>query len=146
LSKIEIDGDLPGVGVAYNPFLPADQLVVENIRLEQKLSFKSLNTVYLQIGVDENAFIAGLDTIRKLRKDITIIASVMVPTAFSLSRFEMRPWKGVVLPEEFSQSMEDAIHINKKYCTLLSKHNIEPLYSLNVITEQCIETIKNLTT
>jgi hypothetical protein len=131
-------------GVAYNPFLEGRDLEEEHARLEVKLKSEKVDAVYLQIGLSESKLLDGLQLIRSLNPGVTVYGSVMVPTSFSLSRFEMRPWKGIALPAEFTESNVRAVEMTRKYLNVLKSQSVEPLYSLNVISNDGLESLSEI--
>jgi 5,10-methylenetetrahydrofolate reductase len=133
-------------GVAYNPFLSGDELQQENERLEKKLDFPMVNSVYLQIGFDEKKLQEAVTFIKKIRPKINIIASIFVPTPYTLSKFEFRPWKGVFLPEGFTTNYENSLKMCKKYLDFSTSLGLTPLFSINSLTNQTIEAFTKLTT
>jgi hypothetical protein len=135
---------LPAMSVAFNPFLDGEDLIVEQTRLIEKLQFDFVKNIYLQIGFDEKKLKSGVSFLRKQEKNVAIFGSVLVPTAHVIKKFDIKPWKGIVLPEEYTSSLETALEMSKTYTKIIKKMDITPLYSINVITDDGIESLGNI--
>jgi hypothetical protein len=137
----DVEG-LPAMSVAFNPFLEGEDLIVEQTRLIEKLQFDFVKNIYLQIGFDEKKLKSGVSFLRKQEKNVAIFGSVLVPTPHVIKKFDTKPWKGVMLPEEYTSSIETAMEMSKVYTKMIKKMDITPLYSINVITDDGVESLK----
>jgi hypothetical protein len=114
----------PRIAIAYNPFLSGEELEQENQLLQDKIKTNLISSVYLQIGIDTDAIQKGVDYIRLLRPNIDIYMSLMNPSPIRLAQFKYRPWKGVILSQEYLDSSQKAKEINQHLYDLAQKLNI----------------------
>lgn len=112
---------------AYNPF--AEDMKEENNRLKLKLKFDFTTEVYLQLGEDPAKMVKGVEYIRKLRKDIKIIGSVLYPTTKILNALTFRPIYGVFYSQKFLNDMDYAKQQMQNYQKILKEQNCEILLS-----------------
>jgi hypothetical protein len=124
LSKHYQSEQLPRLAVAYNPFLTGIDLEIENNTIETKLKSGIISSVYLQIGIDLTIIKESIKYLRQLQPNLNIYLSLMKPTPTRLSQFQYRPWKGVNLPQEYLQSVSNAIKINKSIYNLAQELNV----------------------
>ena len=82
--------------------------------------------------------------IRKLLPNAKIEGSLIVATAFLMARFKFRPWKGVMVSEEFMSSAEAANVINKRLIKEYANLDIKPIYGVNTITPDTIQALNIL--
>jgi hypothetical protein len=94
------------IGVAYNPY--SKNLELENQRLIAKLQFSKVNQVWLQLGQDCQKLITAVEFIRKLKTDIQIVNSILMPNPKLLQSLKFRPWSGVYYSEEFYEDISFA--------------------------------------
>lgn len=113
LKTLYTDQVLPKIAIAYNPFLIARALEVENIRLFNKLQTGIISSVYFQIGIDINIIQKAVLELRKIQPNIKIYLSLINPTPSRLAQLRYRPWKGVYLATEYLSSTEIANNINQ---------------------------------
>ena len=97
--------------VAYN--CQSVNQALENKRLILKLKYKFVKKVYIQITDEIEKITAAINFIRSLRPNILIAVCLFQPWEISLARFKFRPWKGVVLSENFLVSSENAEIVNQ---------------------------------
>ncbi len=94
--------------VAYNPFLSGTDLDTENHRLKQKLSCKTVQRVYIQIGVSEQITEQAIQDIRAIRPDVAVSVCVMYPNQRLLQNWSFRPWHGVFLTQHYIKNIDFA--------------------------------------
>jgi hypothetical protein len=114
----------PRIAIAYNPFLLGKELGQENQLLQDKIKTALISSVYLQIGIDSDAIRKGVEYIRLLQPSTDIYISLMNPSPIRLTQFKYRPWKGVLLSEEYINSSQKAQEINQDLYDLAKKLNI----------------------
>jgi 5,10-methylenetetrahydrofolate reductase len=132
------------LAVAYNPFYTDSKLDEENARLALKAKTGFVDKVYLQIGTDIDSLKNGIALIRKLLPKATIGGSLMLPTAFLMSRFAVRPWTGVVVSEEFLGSVEGAQKVNKELLLEYKKLEVKPIFGVYTITPDSLTALNAL--
>ncbi|MBC7472589.1 MAG: hypothetical protein H7196_05030 [candidate division SR1 bacterium] len=132
------------LAVAYNPFYSNEELVKENERLEKKALSGIVDNVYLQIGTNTNALKKGAELIKKLLPNALIEGSLIVATTFLMNRFKFRPWKGVMVSDEFMSSAEAANIINKRLLKEYGVLSIKPIYGVYTITPDTMEALTKL--
>lgn len=114
----------PHIAIAYNPFLSGEELQQENQLLKDKVKTGLVSSVYLQIGIDSDAIQQAVEYIRLLQPNTDIYISLMDPSPIRLAQFKYRPWKGVILSEEYLNSSQKAQEINQNLYNLAKKLNI----------------------
>lgn len=114
----------PRIAIAYNPFFTDEELVQENQLLQEKLKTGIVSSIYLQIGINSDDIQQAVDYIRLLQPSSNIYISLMNPSPIRLAQFKYRPWKGVVLSEEYLDSSQKAQEINQHLYDLAQKLNI----------------------
>jgi hypothetical protein len=124
LSKNYQSEQLPKLAVAYNPFLTDIDLETENNAIETKIQSGIISSVYLQIGIDLTKISESVQYLRQLQPNLDIYLSLMNPTPTRLAQFNYRPWKGVDLPQDYLQSIGNAIKINKSIYNLAKELNV----------------------
>ena len=124
LCKTYQSEQLPQLAVAYNPFLTGLDLEIENNTIETKVTSGIISSVYLQIGIDLTKIRESVQYLRQLQPNLDIYLSLMNPTPTRLAQFNYRPWKGVYLPKEYLQSVNNAIQINESIYNLAQELNV----------------------
>ena len=114
----------PRIAIAYNPFLSDEELEQENNLLTNKIKTGLISSVYLQIGIDIPTIQKAVTFIQSLQSDITIYISLMNPTPLRLAQFKYRPWKGVMVSQEYLASSQRAQEINQSLYQLAKELNI----------------------
>ena len=120
-------------GVAFNPYLPADEMKLERKRLQQKVETGLVSTVYLQFGTD----------LKKLKTEITalvsnsrhrfnIVGSVFIPSRQFLLNFDFVHGESVLF--QYLNDIEYAMTFTQNLFRAYAHLNIEPL----------VETLKGL--
>jgi hypothetical protein len=132
------------LAIAYNPFFTDQELENENIRLEKKALVGIVDDVYLQIGTDTNSLKKGIELVRKILPNALVEGSLIVATTFLMSRFKFRPWKGVMVSEEFMSSAEAANVINKRLIEEYKKLDVKPIYGVYTITSDTLQSLNIL--
>jgi len=102
----------PKVSVAYNPYLPAGEIEVENQRLQEKLDSGLVSGVYLQLGEDADALINGISLVRSLSQ-VEILAAILTPSAGTIARLKENTWPGVYY-KTFYEGEEAAKSVNSR--------------------------------
>lgn len=118
------------VAVAFNPFLPAGEIAKEEARLRQKLEYKFVNKVYLQIGIDSEKAAAAARFARSCRPEVQVYACLLVPTTPILKSLKSLPWKGVTLPKQYLDQPVQAKQMTVHYLEGLLKADIKPYMEL----------------
>jgi len=124
LSKNYQSEKLPQLAVAYNPFLTELDLEIENNTIENKVTSGIISSFYLQIGIDLTKIKESIQYLRQLQPNLNIYLSLINPTPTRLAQFQYRPWKGVYLPQEYLQSVSNAIKINESIYNLAQELNV----------------------
>jgi hypothetical protein len=124
LSKNYQSEKLPQLAVAYNPFLTGLDLEIENNTIETKIQSGIISSFYLQIGIDLTKIKESIQYLRQLQPNLNIYLSLINPTPTRLAQFQYRPWKGVYLPQEYLQSVSNAIKINESIYNLAQELNV----------------------
>lgn len=114
----------PRIAIAYNPFLSGEELEKENQLLQDKIKTGLITSVYLQIGIDSDAIQQAVEYIRLLQSNTNIYISLMNSSPIRLAQFKYRPWKGVLLSQEYLESSQKAQEINQDLYDLAKKLNI----------------------
>ncbi len=133
------------IAVCYNPYHldPADQ-DRENSRLLSELATGCISRIYLSFGTNLDKLKTGIDFCRNAaqlmihEKDksfnnatpISMVGSLFVPTAQRIAMQKTRPWKGVMLGQEFisDSSGDQASALVSEMVKLYQKHDIELLW------------------
>jgi hypothetical protein len=124
LIKTHRSEQLPKIAVAYNPFLTGLDLETENSFIKTKIQSGIISSVCLQIGIDLTIIRESVQYLRQLQPNLDIYLSLMNPTPTRLAQFNYRPWKGVYLPKEYLQSVNNAIEINKSIYNFAKEMNV----------------------
>jgi hypothetical protein len=93
-------------GVAYNPY--SKDLELENQRLIAKLQYSNVNKVWLQLGQDCQKLTTAVEFIRKIKPEIKITNSILMPNPKLLQSLKFRPWSGVYYTGEFYDNIDFA--------------------------------------
>ncbi len=111
------------ISVAYN--CNSHDQIKENNHLIKKLECGVVNKVYIQITDNVEKIITGINFIISLNPKLTISVCIFEPAKLSLAKFIFRPWKGVVLSNNFLSNFQTASSINKQNMELLQKFDVE---------------------
>ena len=134
--------NLPKLGVAYNPYQPdLEMLEVENHRLRSKIRTGIVTSVWLEFGTDLKKLQKGVDYVKALDKDVKLHGSVFIPNTHFLTKFELKPWKGVYLSEQYLESSEKAMEFTKELVKEYKRLNIEPLILNPIKTENDVRNL-----
>jgi hypothetical protein len=117
------------VGVAYNCNLGELQQE-ENDRLKEKLNYKFVKSVYIQITDDLDRIEQGIKYIRSLNKTVKIALCVLKPSNSLLNSLKLRPWKGVKLSQSYLDDLNRAQSINNWNVKMLKKYEIDYLITV----------------
>jgi hypothetical protein len=104
-----INSDI-NIGVAYNCNI--DNQEEENKRLASKLAHSCVKSVYIQITDNLGKIERGIMLIRSLRPDVRIAICVVKPSHSLFNSLKLRPWKGVVLSEQYLNNLNFANSTN----------------------------------
>lgn len=124
------DNYLPTLAVAYNPFFPFEkQQEVERERLIQKLETNQVDKIYLQFGTNLETLQLSLQWLSEMRTkyDVSLSASIFLPTKKLIAQQKFRPWNGVFLSEEFLNSPENAYSIVVQMMKMYKEYDVEIL-------------------
>jgi 5,10-methylenetetrahydrofolate reductase len=102
------------IAVAFNPY-KRENLREEKLRLKSKLKHGFVKGAYFQIGIDQDRFKKGVKFVRNIRGDVRLKSCLVIPTQSFLSKFKIRPWKGVHFGEKYLNDLEFARKKLKKY-------------------------------
>ena len=127
--RVEIE---PKMSVAYNPFFPEEQdLVDERRRLEQKLETGLVSKVYLQFGTDLDRLRSSLQELKAMQAQaehsFDICGSIFLPTKKLIAQQKFRPWNGVFLSDEFLSGEAGARGTVLQMMKLYEEHGCEIL-------------------
>ncbi len=122
--------EYPNIAVAYNPFLQGIDLEDENTRLNAKIKTGIISSIYLQIGINTDTIRKAVEYIRYLQPNLAIYISIMNANPARLAQFRFRPWKGVFLPPEYTNSADNAQKINQSLYQLAKELNIGVIQGL----------------
>lgn len=112
------------IAIAYNPFLLDEELEQENNLLTNKIKTGLISSVYLQIGIDIPTIQKAVAFIQSLQADIAIYISLMNSSPLRLAQFKYRPWKGVMVSQEYLASSQRAQEINQSLYQLAQELNL----------------------
>jgi hypothetical protein len=101
-----VDDSHLNIGVAYNPY--SKTLEQEKQRLIAKLKYSKVNKVWLQLGQDCYKLITAVEFIRKLKPEIQITNSILMPNPKLLQSLKFRPWSGVYYTDKFYNDIKFA--------------------------------------
>jgi hypothetical protein len=128
---------------AFNPYiLNPDFLEKEKLRLQEKIATGLISGVYLQIGSDVTRIPPAVEYIRSLKKDLEIYGGVVVPNQRFLQNFQFRPWRGVVLNEEYLVNLDIAMVATSEILNTFEAHNIIPNITVLPFNTKSIEEFK----
>jgi 5,10-methylenetetrahydrofolate reductase len=130
------------IGVAYNPFLKdSQQKQLEQDRLENKLQYEFVKTVYLQLGEDITAYNQAINLIRNLRPDAHIVAAVLNPLATKvIASIKFRPWNGVYYSQAYLSDLDFRIGATTRIFNLLETYKVQVLLEFYSKIEDIIVT------
>jgi len=130
------------VAVAYNPFLPGDELETEKTNLQRKLASNKVDKVYLQFGTDVAAVRQALQG--PLAKT-SVCASIFLPTKQLIAQQKFRPWNGVFLSDEFLSGPTAARAIVVELIRLYDAHEVDLLVEApGIRSEKDVDLMENL--
>lgn len=115
------------VGCAYNPYFDPSRLREEQERLRAKLAFPFVRSVYFQIGMDVGKLEKGVDTVRSIRSDVSLLGSVPVPSEATLNRLKLAGLYGVFLPNSYLLSVASAEEMTAQLMEAFKTFNMEPV-------------------
>ena len=122
------------IGVAFNPFFPAEaDRAAERKALASKLDTGLVSSVWLQIGSDLTHLREGLEYVtaeldRRGTRDATeLFGSVFVPSPRLLNQMKFRPWNGVFLSEQYLGSVENAEAITVETTKVFADYGVQVL-------------------
>jgi hypothetical protein len=115
------------IGIAYNPY--SKNLELENARLKDKLESTNVTSVWLQLGQDLEKLKTGVDFIRTIKPNSSIVNSILLPSKTLLKSLQFRPWSGVFYTDEFYNSLDFALQNVKDMKQLSLELELEILIS-----------------
>jgi hypothetical protein len=124
---------------AFNPFLVDSQGEKEWERFEFKMATQLFSRVYFQIGDHVPTLKAHVDKIQKAYPQLPITPSLLIPTRDLLKKFQFRPWKGVVLGEDYLESIQIAKHRSQKLLEYFNESELQPLIELVNLKDDTME-------
>ncbi len=85
--------------------------------------------MYLQFGSDVGILSDSLNYLNSAidPSKVKVYGSVFLPSKQLLNRMKFRPWKGLLLSEQFLNSVDDAENIVKQMLVLYKEHNVTPI-------------------
>ncbi len=108
----------------------------EQKRLEQKLSFDLIKSVYFQIGVNREKLRQGLSFIRTLNKDLALYGECIIPNPTLFEKLQTGPWHGVTFDEVYLHNLKHAEEETRKLEILYNQYNITPLLLVMPFTRE----------
>lgn len=133
--------------VAFNPYLPLNEMSTERERLQQKLDTGLVSTVYLQFGTDLSRLRTEIERLRsssRFNHHIKIIGSVFLPSRKFLAQFKFRPWRGVFCSERYLNDLEYAKTFTRKMLRCYEELGIEALVESALRTESEVHALSDL--
>lgn len=135
--------ELPELGVAFNPYLAGDAGEREASRLAAKLATGLVSSVWLQMGVDDDALRRGLGLLQRLQAQrardgqpaLEVFGSVFLPTKRLLAQMRFRPWAGVTLSEDYLGSVEGAARVTARLLATYAAAGVVPLLESRVASD-----------
>lgn len=134
LQKLQSAGYKPPEGmkisVAFNPYYSSEaEKTVERERLLQKLQTGYISILYLQFGSDIAMLRDSMLFLSEVvdRCKVQIFGSVFLPSKQLIARMKFRPWKGLLLSEEFLSGIEPAEAILKKMLKIYEEFCVTPI-------------------
>ena len=141
-----------GIGVAFNPFLPAFMFEEEIIRLGKKLKSGLVTSIWIQFGTDIKLLERRIKILKKIilstvktnpeSTSICLFGSVLIPSKQFLARLKYRPWKGVYCSREFLESVDFANNLILKLLETYRHNKISPIIETNISTECQLKKLK----
>ena len=124
-TQTNLDVNYPSLTVSVSYNCNSTDQVVENNHLMKKLEYGVANKVYIQITDDVEKIITGINFIKTLNSKLVICVCIFEPTKLNLAKFIFRPWKGVILCDDFLSNFQTANKINKQNMQVLQKFGVE---------------------
>jgi len=118
------------ISVAFNPYYSTDaEKTVERERLVEKLNTGYISIVYLQFGSDVAMLRDSMSFLNEVvdRSKVQIFGSVFLPSKQLIARMKFRPWKGLLLSEEFLSGVEPAEAIVKEMLQIYHDFSVAPI-------------------
>ncbi len=132
-------------GVAFNPYLPADEMMLERKRLQQKVETGLVSTVYLQFGTDLKKLKTEITAlVSNSRHQFKIVGSVFIPSRQFLAQFRFRPWRGVFCSEKYLNDIEYAMTFTQNLFRAYADLNIEPLVETALRKDSDVSLLRRL--
>lgn len=120
------------LSVAFNPYFSnLESYASEKERLLQKLDTGYVSLIYLQFGSNVDMLRQSLEWLDELRRSnaipstVKIYGSVFLPSKQLLARMKFRPWKGLLLTEEFLSDVPSAEAIVGDILLLYERYGVE---------------------
>lgn len=139
------------IGVAFNPYY--SDLVEygkEKQRLIEKLNTGYVSLVYLQFGSNIEMLQQSLEWIHEQRRanvispSIRLYGSVFLPSKQLIARMKFRPWKGLILTDEFLSDCSVAEEIVQEIILLYKNYNIDIIIETAFRTSKEAEKMEEL--
>lgn len=118
------------LGAAFNPYYTSESgNDFERSRLVQKLLTGYISVLYLQFGSNPTMLEQNLEYVNSVvdREKVQVYGSVFLPSKQLIARMKFRPWKGLLLTEEFLSSVEQAEGIVQEMLRIYRAYNVIPI-------------------
>eukprot|EP01036_Dinobryon_divergens_P032337 gene32338-41899_t len=118
------------LGAAFNPYYTSESgNDFERSRLVQKLLTGYISVLYLQFGSNPTMLEQNLEYVNSVvdREKVQIYGSVFLPSKQLIARMKFRPWKGLLLTEEFLSGVEQAEGIVQEMLRIYRAYNVTPI-------------------
>ena len=118
------------LGAAFNPYYTSESSnELERSRLVQKLLTGYISVLYLQFGSNPTMLEQNLEYINSVvdRERVRVFGSVFLPSKQLIARMKFRPWKGLLLTDEFLSGVEQAEGIVQDMLRLYRAYNVTPI-------------------
>ena len=145
LSKIKEEKNLKvKLGIAYNPYLNKyyDD-TNERERFNKKISSGLINSIWFQYGTDIKVLQNEVNYLNKVERyqKLNLFGSLLIPSKQFIARFKFRPWKGVLISENFLSSLDDFYDFTRDLVCFYKKNNITPLIETDFVTSEKLNTL-----
>ena len=116
---------------------------LERDRYEKKISSGLINSIWIQFGTDikvlerEVDFLKNNDKIKNLK----LYGSLLIPSKQFLSRFKLRPWRGVHIADKYLYSLENFYSYTKELINFYLENKIIPVIETDFSSSKKFELI-----
>ena len=118
------------LGAAFNPYYTCDSSnELERSRLVEKLLTGYISVLYLQFGSNPTMLEQNLEFVNSVvdREKVRVFGSVFLPSKQLIARMKFRPWKGLLLSDEFLSGVAPAEGIVRDMLRIYRAYNVTPI-------------------